>query len=279
MMNPLVSVIVTNYNYANYLDECIESVLSQSYRDLEVIIVDDGSTDHSREIIGRIDDRRVVTIFQENAGQAAAFNAGFNACHGEFVAFLDSDDFWTEDKVAKTVAAFDRADIIAVQHNLRVVDGRSRDRGRAHPGIKPGTENLLLRYFAENHTGFFSATSGIVCRKSVLREIFPLDVQWRICADVAFNRPLPIFGLVRTLEEDLGGYRIHGANRWMNSDDQKNWLENQQAYTAYTNFWLKKYGYEETIVFEQSRVYARCLDPSLAKDGLLKRFLARMRGK
>ena len=72
---PLVSVILTNYNYGRFIAEAIESVLGQTYSSFELIIVDDGSTDDSRKVIASFDDRRILTMFQGNRGQAAAFCA------------------------------------------------------------------------------------------------------------------------------------------------------------------------------------------------------------
>jgi glycosyltransferase involved in cell wall biosynthesis len=90
-MTPLVSVIVGNYNYAAYVGEAIESVLAQTHPRVEVIVVDDGSTDGSRAVIERYGDR-VRALFKPNAGQGSVYNAGFRMAQGELVLFLDSDD-------------------------------------------------------------------------------------------------------------------------------------------------------------------------------------------
>jgi glycosyltransferase involved in cell wall biosynthesis len=87
----LASVIVNNYNYGRFVQEAIDSALDQSYPLTEVIVVDDGSTDQSREIIARYGDR-IIPVFKENGGQASAFNAGFRASRGQVIAFLDADD-------------------------------------------------------------------------------------------------------------------------------------------------------------------------------------------
>jgi len=259
----LVSVIICNYNYGQYLSEAIRSVFDQSYQNLQVIVVDDGSTDDSREILESVDDERLQLIYQENSGQGAAFNAGFEKCSGEYVAFLDSDDFWYQQKLAVSIPAFQSGNISIVQHNMHIVDADSAHQGGVHPGVDSGRKSIHESYFKENHTGFFCPTSGIVCRKTDLDKIFPIDANWKICADVAFTRPLPIFGDIVTLGEELGGYRIHAENNWMNSDDQQKWLENQQAYIDYTNKWLERSGYEEKIVFK--------------KPGLLFPYLMRVR--
>ncbi|MCC2671779.1 MAG: glycosyl transferase, partial [Armatimonadetes bacterium] len=80
-MSVLASVIINNYNYARYLPEAVESALAQTYPHTEVVVVDDGSTDHSRAVLAGYGDR-LRTVFQENGGQASAFNAGFAASRG-----------------------------------------------------------------------------------------------------------------------------------------------------------------------------------------------------
>ena len=96
-VNPLVSVIIGNYNYGRFISEAIESALNQTYKNFELIVVDDGSTDNSREIIESYGDK-LTAIFQENGGQGRAFNAGFAVSKGEIICFLDSDDYYYPEK-------------------------------------------------------------------------------------------------------------------------------------------------------------------------------------
>ena len=103
--NPLVSVIIGNYNYGYFLAEAIESVLQQTYRHFELIVVDDGSTDNSREVIESYGEQ-VVAIFQPNKGQGEAFNVGITKAQGEIICFLDADDYYHPDKLNKIVSGF-----------------------------------------------------------------------------------------------------------------------------------------------------------------------------
>src|SRR3990167_6113302 len=89
---PALSVIITNYNYARYLPTAIENVLSQDEA-IELIVVDDCSTDNSRDVIEPYGDRLIPVLLPVNRGQGAGFNAGFAKAHGELVMFLDADDF------------------------------------------------------------------------------------------------------------------------------------------------------------------------------------------
>ena len=257
MNSPLVSVILCNYNYERYVGEAIESVLGQTYPHFELILVDDGSTDKSREIIayyGKVDPERVIPIFKDNGGQASAFNAGFERANGEIISFLDSDDFWSAEKLEDVVKAYSEHEYSVVQHNHYVINAESRISTRVHPGIFISGD-LFRRYFVENHTEFFSSTSGISCLKKHLEKLFPLDESWRICADVPLTRPLPLFGEVLTLETHLGYYRIHGHNTWMNSLSQSRFIENRERYAEYLNSKLAEYGMQRKIEFKKSIPY------------------------
>jgi len=98
-----ISVIVPTYNRADIISETIGSVLNQTYQNFEIIVVDDGSIDNTREIIVNINDPRIKYIYQENAGPSAARNNGIKNAQGEYVAFLDSDDIWLPEKLEKQV--------------------------------------------------------------------------------------------------------------------------------------------------------------------------------
>src|SRR4051812_7574018 len=95
---PLVSIIINNYNYRRFLREAIDSALQQNYQRIEVVVVDDGSTDGSREVIRGYGDR-IIAVLKANGGQGSAINAGFAAAHGDIICLEDSDDFFLPDKV------------------------------------------------------------------------------------------------------------------------------------------------------------------------------------
>ena len=103
IMMAKVSVVVPNYNYGHYLENAIDSVLSQSYEELELIIVDDGSTDDTRSLIHKFSDPRIFWYFQGHKGISAARNFGIHQARGEYIAFLDADDFWAPTKIEEQV--------------------------------------------------------------------------------------------------------------------------------------------------------------------------------
>lgn len=102
MHEDLVSIIVPVYNVEKFIEKCVNSLMNQSHKDIEIILVDDGSPDQSTEIIDRIaiEDQRVHVIHQQNKGVSAARNAGLQCATGEYVMFVDGDDWGDSDYVA-----------------------------------------------------------------------------------------------------------------------------------------------------------------------------------
>src|SRR5687767_7749573 len=107
-VNPAVSVVIAAYNMAQYVDEAVTSVLAQTFEDLEVVVIDDGSKDNIADVMRAFDsDSRVRFISQENRGQPRAKNAGIRAAKGEFIAFCDADDVWDPRKLERQMPAFE----------------------------------------------------------------------------------------------------------------------------------------------------------------------------
>src|ERR1051326_5639298 len=111
---PLVSIIIPCFNAARWLPATLQSALAQTWPNLEVIVVDDGSTDHSAAIARRYEGDRVRGVVQPNAGAAAARNTGLRHARGEFIQFLDADDLLAPEKIAKQMEALLRAPAGAV---------------------------------------------------------------------------------------------------------------------------------------------------------------------
>ena len=103
---PLVSVVIPTYNYGHFVAEAIQSVLEQTFRDFEIIVVDDGSTDNTREVIEQFGDS-VRYIYQDNQRTAAARNTGIKAARGQYIAFLDADDLWLPQKLQLQIVLFE----------------------------------------------------------------------------------------------------------------------------------------------------------------------------
>ena len=171
---PGVSVIIPAYNYAQFLPQAIDSALAQNVPDLELIVVDDGSTDNTREIAARYGDR-LRYIHQENAGLPAARNTGIKAATRPYIAFLDADDFWRPDMLAVCLEAFaelpDDYALIACRHER--IDAEERPllvthRDRDFHG-EVSVRDLLLK------TRF--ATSGVVAKRQVFASCGTFDLE------------------------------------------------------------------------------------------------------
>lgn len=208
----LASIVIVNYDYAAFVGEAIDSALEQTYEPLEVIVVDDGSTDGSREAISAYGER-IQTIFQPNAGQGSAYNAGWRAARGEFVLFLDSDDVLRPDAVSKIVEAFKESNAVKAQFYLQQVDRDLKPTGHLLPSYRftpLDTRKQISQY------GYYVCppASGNAYRKSFLDEIMPIaDTQlYRRAADGYTTGLAGLAGRIVSIPETLGYYRIHGQN-------------------------------------------------------------------
>jgi len=133
---PVVSVVVPAFNAAATIEETLQSISQQTHRNLEVIVVDDGSSDDTAALVRRhsVRDPRFRVISQPNGGVASARNAGVRASHGEFVAFIDADDLWHPTKIAKQAAALlaGGPETALVYSPFRVIDSAGNVIGSPH---------------------------------------------------------------------------------------------------------------------------------------------------
>ncbi len=208
----LATIVIINYNYGRYIADAIDSALGQSHASLEVVVVDDGSTDFSRQIIAKYKDR-IRTVFQDNRGQGAAYNAGWAAARGKYVLFLDSDDVLTPDAMSKIVAAFERSDAVKVQFYLEQVDRNLASLGCLLPTYEFST--IEPRKQIANYGYYVSPpASGNAYRKSFLDAVMPIadEKLYRRAADGFTTGLAGLAGHVESIPERLGFYRVHGEN-------------------------------------------------------------------
>lgn len=206
-----VSVIIPNYNYEDFVGAAIESALGLDWPDVEVIVVDDGSTDNSRAVIERYADR-VSAIFQENAGHVVACNVGFSRSRGEVVFFLDSDDL-LHPSIVRELAAIWRPGISKVQFQMQTIDADGRPLGSVHPQYywDPSPEEIL-RWVTTTGAYPTPPGSGNAYARSFLERIFPLDPDVDSFTDSYCLVAAPYLGDVITIPKPLVSYRIHGRN-------------------------------------------------------------------
>lgn len=217
MNGPLVSIVVNNFNYEAFLRQSVESALSQTHPHTEVIVVDDASTDGSRDIIRSFGSRIVPVLQERNGGQAAALNAGFATSRGEIVIFLDADDYLYPQAATRVVSRWTPS-VCTVQYRLHLVD---RDGTTVDVYPDPNNEfdsgNVIPKLLAfGRYRG--NVTSGNAFARRTLETILPIpEERFRICADSYLITVAPFYGTIASIEEPLGAYRQHGANRWLSA--------------------------------------------------------------
>ncbi len=209
--SPRCSVIITAYNVGPYIAEAVESALIQTERDIEVIIVNDGSTDDTRERLKELesrwscDDRPLVVIDQPNKGEAAARNIGIHMAQAPYVGFLDGDDRWHPTMVERLVGILDtRSEIDAAHCEIRIIDEHGEDtglQGRLTPGRKDFADVLLFRSLGQ--------PSAMITRRSVVEAVGCFDespgiaAEWDLWLRIATHRDWNIL----TVAEVLIDYR------------------------------------------------------------------------
>lgn len=211
----LASILINNYNYEAYLEEAISSALNQTYHSVEVVVVDDGSSDGSRHIIEKFGDH-VVPVFKQNGGQASAINAGFQECQGEVIFLLDADDCFKPDKVAKVIELFNQNPGSGwCFHELEEVDRDGQPTVERNRHKITSFEVVNLRHIltdGKNFTHWFPATSGLGFRRDVLNKILPMPETFRVSADALIRLAAIYFSPGILSPEMLATHRQHGKN-------------------------------------------------------------------
>jgi glycosyltransferase involved in cell wall biosynthesis len=215
---PLISVVIPAYNCAPYLARAIDSVLNQTYQNIECIVVDDGSTDETPQILDAFASR-VSRIRQENAGASAARNTGINAAHGTYIAFLDADDYWLPTKLSAQVQALiENPDLVLISCDFVWASPSMPDADES-----PAYEPERLRVF---HTltqllrNPYLGTPTVVVKSEAIKRIggfdtsLPVgedvDLYFRLCTGQSYARldqALAVFQLrPGSLTTDIRGY-------------------------------------------------------------------------
>jgi len=214
--NPLVSILMGNYNYARYLGSAIESALQQSYANLELIVCDDGSTDNSVEIARKLANRdpRVRLIEKSNGGQASAFNAAFAESKGQILCLLDSDDAFSPEKLTAVVQLFrEQKETGLIVHPMVVIDSEDRKLQQL-PFIGTFEKGWLgPRLVRRGGRWRFMPSSCVAFRRELADYCFPIpEPGFRTCADAFIFTMLPLVTEVGFIDQPLCRYRIHGSN-------------------------------------------------------------------
>ena len=201
--SPLVSVIVPSYNTAQYVPDAVRSILGQSYQNLEVRVVDDGSKDNTREVMQAFaNDPRVFYHYQENRGESGARNTGIRESKGELIALLDADDLWMPRKLELQVPCFkEHPEVGVVYTNTVHVDANNNEiptyRTKRHNG------RITEKLFGEN---FVTGATSMFRRECFNDEMY--DETFKTCADYDLSLRLSVKYQFYYLDEVTYRYRM-----------------------------------------------------------------------
>ena len=259
MKAPRASIIVNNYNYGRFLRQSIESALAQTHRDTEVIVVDDGSTDDSREIIASYG-RRIGSVLKGNGGQGSTYNAGFARASGDFVCFLDADDTLYPHAMQRVAQAMTEAGVAKVQWPVAVTDAAGRPTGEISTKRVPPEGDLRPMVARDGPFYDFDLHTGNAYSRRALKRALPMpEAPYRNGADVYLTTVAPVLGRVRNISELLGTYRAHGGNNYrgrpLDEVRLRNYIERFEANCAALKRFLDEAGEHADPVAWRRRNY------------------------
>jgi glycosyltransferase involved in cell wall biosynthesis len=209
--NAKLSIVVSNYNYEQFLPEAVNSALAVDWPSKEVIVVDDGSTDGSRSVLESFGER-IIAIFKENGGQYTASNAGFERATGDIVIFLDSDDVLAP-SIMREVASEWTPSTVKAQVLMQAIDANGEPLPSVFPQLRKAPTPDQIRLW-QRLTGYYPTPpgSGNIYSRKMLEQIFPLVYEGFKAGDSCCIAAAPFFGDVVTIAKPLCGYRVHGRN-------------------------------------------------------------------
>ncbi len=233
---PLVSILINNYNYERFISQAIDSCLNQTYPRIEIIVVDDGSTDNSQEIIAKYGDK-IIPAIKQNGGQASTFNAGFASSQGEIICFLDSDDVFLPEKIAEVVEVFvENQDIGWCFHNQQWVDENTQPL----PQTSTQRSSQKCDFRALMRSGKLPpplpATSALCFKKTLLQQILPMFESDGTSADRYLKYIAVALDRGYFLGKVLTFHRIHNNNAYTLRND-KQWVAAKSF--ILTGYWVK----------------------------------------
>ncbi|NES99877.1 MAG: glycosyltransferase [Sphaerospermopsis sp. SIO1G1] len=256
---PLVSILINNYNYGNFLTEAIDSALNQTYSNIEVIVVDDGSTDNSHEIIKSYEDR-IIPVLKTNGGQASAFNLGFANSKGEIICFLDADDLFLPGKIKQVVHIFqDYPDTGWFFHKLEFFGNYQNQSLQNSQNRKPSgrydfREKIISGKLRGTMPSINLATSAMCFRRSLLQAILPMPDEIRITSDdyikyIALGTSPGYICL-----DKLSCQRIHNNNAYTARSDIRKQRTSAKI-NILTAYWMK-YNFPDVMLKFANNIFA-----------------------
>lgn len=200
---PLVSIVTPMYNAAGYIEQTIQSALNQTYRYFEIILVDDCSSDDTRNIVEAIDDRRVKMICNaENIGAGKSRNAAVRAARGRYIAFLDADDLWTPDKLEVQVAYMEKKNIAFIYTGYDVINDKGEVFSDSGKLPKTASYHQILRH------NWIRTSSAIYDTERTGGKIYFSDIRKRQDM-IMFLDIIKKTGPAHLLDQVTCSYRVH----------------------------------------------------------------------
>lgn len=215
MKNSLISVIIPAYNASRFIKETVDSVLQQSYSEFELIIVNDGSTDDTRQLVKEMqsNDTRIKLIDKENEGVCKARNDGYKISRGEFVLFLDADDVLDQSMFDKCISVFHTSESIkAIFTKGQIIDQNSKRQDTCLEAKTIVNEMDMLEW----KEGFMPTPSCTILRRTVVENIGLWDPTFSTAADQDFFIRVSVFCSILAIDEVLFYYRVHPNNMHQN---------------------------------------------------------------
>lgn len=215
--SPKISVIIPNYNYADYVGDAIRSVLSQTYRNFEIIVVNNGSDDNSLEVLNEFSNE-IVLVNQSNKGQSGARNSGIEKSTGDIITFLDADDIWESTKLEKQILLLSN-DTHLVYCGISRFDSKS---GEIISNDFPKYKGSCASYFLENPGAaiVLGGESTVMVTRELIRKVGIFDSTLSISAGWDFYRRCSLYTNFDFVPEILARYRIHDKNMSFMSKDR-----------------------------------------------------------
>lgn len=211
MHDAKVSVIITCYKYAHFLPYAMDSVLGQTHRNLEVIMVNDGSPDNTDEVMQRyLADPRVLYVKQENAGQAVAKNNGIERATGDFIAFLDADDVWALDKLEKQLPLFKTPRVGVVYSRVKYMDESGRPISMETRDLLAPRSGWIAQHIFKDNLIPFCAT---IVRRECFDNVGVMDTSFRMGIDWDLWLRMSVHYQFDYVDEPLLTYRVGHAGQ------------------------------------------------------------------
>lgn len=206
----LVSVVIPTYNRGKIIKRCIDSVLKQTYQKFELLIVDDGSTDNTREVIEQYADDRIQYYYQQNGGAQVARNNGLHHAVGKYISFLDSDDYWLPTFLEKMVSCFDKHDVGCVYCQ----SGIYKDGELTYAHYDTLTGNIYAKALKQ---GYITSPTFMLIKRKCFDTIGDWDVKLIASQDDDICFRLSKYYEFFLIDEILAVYTVDGENKIMGS--------------------------------------------------------------